>query len=1681
MKTSSEAIIERSDSSSMKTDTKPELGRDDESGSESKPREDFSVASLDYDSTERSSPSNYKVKERENILDDDDDVDNPRNVTKFYIGESSGNVITRTSNEMEQSQTIEETTDFLQSERDVSDVEIKSETEQEKKPLDEDDSQREVRFNLQPEEIGISAHGNDEQSLSFLEAEREAARVEEKCETESQEKNVLSESLIATESQPDSLEFDRSFESDNVQSDSFESHILEAQQQSHVDIVEVESNASDNSTAAQEEPVVCFPEESQSKNEHSDVKFEQLGSFDSISPTDPHGTAVIHSPIEDKQHIEQTEQHSMRVDTEVYAEEMSERIEFETTTDILEPVRVTQTEIVNPLEGDLLGEEQLAPVVHSPVESSKPAFSEEIHSAREEINFLIDTRPEPVQHSPVEAIHSFERQISEKFELKGEDFKHQAEEEKPTPKEYITHEDIFNQAKSAPIVHSSADSSQITELKTDDFIHHEEKVEKKIEIKESPTAQLDEDIFSQPKSAPVMHSPIESSKPVVVDEPKEAPEEKLFEDFLTESKRAPVLHSPIEPSKSDCSFEQQNAELAIDKNNEESGSSNGGSANKLDVVHRRNDSKVAPKNRWSATDPDNYSSPGSHNESLENSRPCSSDVENVYVSYPNSSAEYQTALDASFIPGSSEYQTAASTFDHSGKTISSHESMKSFDSSQSSGNLGSVEMSEASETLVPSTAEDELDFEDAEPRLSSLETFGETVQDEHLIFDQDDDMPLNMKRSHEMIFDSDINQLTSGERTDQSERKASDEEFKPQSEISSDDNKFGTSATDASILSMSLSSTSNVDTIVENIHDDMASSYGSSLIGSYETKTMMKGDGFTSTSFEEKYSDESLDNLVMTTTTVTEDDVTSVNTQITTNLQESPEATEQPAGRRGKGHKRNDSTSFLAGLEMAKLCQESTDSSELDEEMIIHDVVDDEKDKSGSDSDYDRYETEYSRSFKTPNDRKRTKKTMATKSAQLPEVELERKKSVPCIETIVEDVMAEDFVEPERSRATSQNMLDYSNIPDIMITDDPTKYVSDDDDDMDVKEPEPEIVAIEAAPSEPKHVQKIKFETSYVTPVKVSDEQYEQLIEQQYKVTEMQYDQGKSDSPTSDSFELIEQPDISDEFVIIEEVAKEADESMTEGKSVSINQMKYVKKHDDDVEKILVKSAPAATNEGSTLLQGHHDLAFEFEDSPSSGAGTESSGDDPNGLESSRKWVEMQLAEQAQNLRYPYDERGMLEDIKEEDTDFEVGSSRISSFKDSYSSNDFEAAAARRYHMKEHDNISMNSLQEFESLEQAISLENKRYRSSESGSHDSFSNGSFPKRGLRSAQADEISLASLKDFEGLENACLEATLLEMKAKEEHAILLSRSDESNKSDENSGAKRTQTTKTIVTRAEPIQTADGQFVTQKTTVTQTMTEIRSGEDVSQPSLMEVSTDSLEGVAKQTKQQFIIGKTSQHGSTDSLEVSKSGDLMTSSIDSIEISKEGATAKSSKSDNDSIDGVRGEKRDSIDSIDAQYAAMSQSIHFKRDSFDANTFLDLTSSGTTCVSQVIETKTLTTVSGASSSGYGGGISKDISSDSLNIHQEPELLITSTESLDHTSSTYATYQNETDSQMTMSGSMTSCDSNTLVDSIEIVRTEYQQSADLLSGIDLDDKFGTRMTSTTVTTKTTSTSSDVDRS
>ncbi|XP_039485745.1 ankyrin-2 isoform X3 [Drosophila santomea] len=1045
------------------------------------------------------------------------------------------------------------------------------------------------------------------------------------------------------------------------------------------------------------------------------------------------------------------------------------------------------------------------------------------------------------------------------------------------------------------------------------------------------------------------------------------------------------------------------------------------------VVHRlKTETSPDSMNRWSIPDVDTSSSSESFHRSFDKtqSRPLSSDLDNLLTTTgTGTSSEYQTAREFTTTGRTegTEYISAVSTLGSS-----------SLDSqSETSANLASIDVSELSETLVASSADVDAFEAEEMSRLGDLraddEDSDESVELPGTAYPTSEQQSL-MKRSQEMIFkpktqdeeplpvqDVQIEEYPKAKEAERTwglaypledSKVDSPRESEKGEDIllyhadprrSIDESKLASSLDEGSILSVSMSSTSNIDTVVENFDDIIGSAGSSSLTGI---------EGF-------QYGhDESIPSA-----SVPEDATFMLEMESKEHSPQDSNASTPPGGEsKRRGHKRNESISGDA-------------LKNLDKEVALLG----EGKESESESDTDPYESEYARQFRSPKERKSKKKKQA--AAEMDHSgELEKRPFTPSqlvAEVIVEDSVTEEL-EAEAAmieeRRPSQNMQDYSNIPDIMVTEDIKSPILEEETDE-----FPEKMLYKVRTEEELHkasdtsvYQKAKAEEKEQDFQRRVQEQYRQKLEE-LKRAEVgaEYDDHKApDSP--DSFEMVEQPDISDEFVIIEEVAKEANEVDLGGQSIKIKPIKYVQKHDEDVEKIIIKSAPADPKLGSQLYKD--DLNFEFEESPPTGASSSSEqqeeSDSSETAAANKRWVEMQLTDN--QLRYPYDLAGaVLEDIKEEDGEFEVGSSRISSFKDSFSSTPEYDVAARRYHSRgEHDDVSMSSLQEFESLEQAISLENRNR--THQGSTDS-SNGSFTRRyvvrhsGSGTAPGDDVSVSSLKDFEGLENACIEAHLIEIKAREE-AALLSRSDESNKSN---GSEKGATSNVVVTKVTRTVTRTEVVPSSQVESIEALLKqkLEREEGSVQGKVTDMSTTELDSKSK------IDSQDSEKDSIDSMEISKSHDMMTSSIESFDISKDATT----RSDIDSLEiDKRHSRQESIESFgDEQLDLMSKFVSGGGVTL-GDGLTTTTTTTTTSTDADGHEHTVTRVITTTTNVAGGiqelpmdeaGMSKDVSVDSLNMCVEQTT---------SSAGTTATYQTSAGNSQ-MSGSVTSCASSTLME------------------------------------------------
>lgn len=557
-----------------------------------------------------------------------------------------------------------------------------------------------------------------------------------------------------------------------------------------------------------------------------------------------------------------------------------------------------------------------------------------------------------------------------------------------------------------------------------------------------------------------------------------------------------------------------------------------------------------------------------------------------------------------------------------------------------------------------------------------------------------------------------------------------------------------------------------------------------------------------------------------------------------------------------------------------------------------------------------------------------------------------------------------------------------------------------------------------------------------------------------------------ADSPSSsDSFEMVDKPDLMDDFVVIEEVGKEASELDQEGKSLVIGSVpRSGKKHDEELERYLAHSAPTPLTRMTDVKyypdgSSSEEIGFDFEDSPPQ---LEQQAQDYNReLEDNRKWIENQfkndqVAMVAAGYGYEMEfERGPLEDIKEEDVnDFAAssyGSHKDSggSVKESYSSTpEYDVLAGKKYFSRtsgEHDDVSMSSLQEFENLEKAMSLEMRKFYQ---GS-DSSSNGSFKTRYVvsKGGQGDDVSASSLKEFEGLEKACIAAHKIEVKAKEEEDLLTQIEE-----GQESIASETESCDTVPTQEKKMisDTEDDEdyekrmfeideIIKQAQTNVERFTDLKelekteslgrgdSIEEVSKVPDLELDAPTVKSTIKvqwKDNEDVMIAssdsldlkdeKPSRHDSSDSLDQETGGNLMTASTDSIEF-------QAQKSSKDNI--------------------MTDSIEMKADEKSLPMSLDsLEPSGVVTTTVVLhdsidEDSSRKGIYDHSTSSTGRDYSSSVKDEDLEHSKEQ---IEYSEGLDITSSTAtnATYQYDTDS--IYSGSFTSGGSITMVSSTNSV-------------------------------------------
>lgn len=669
-------------------------------------------------------------------------------------------------------------------------------------------------------------------------------------------------------------------------------------------------------------------------------------------------------------------------------------------------------------------------------------------------------------------------------------------------------------------------------------------------------------------------------------------------------------------------------------------------------------------------------------------------------------------------------------------------------------------------------------------------------------------------------------------------------------------------------------------------------------------------------------------------------------------------------------------------------------------------------------------------------------------------------------------------------RKLAQNDISPAFIPDITVTEHLTPLV-----DKDFKYPdldlEAEIAKNMATPDTPASMTSfVSSETStdqgqdYFPNEHTKDSTVSQTSVAPTIISKDKVDSKKNeaDSPTSDSFEMLETPDEMDDFVIVEEVAKEAEEKDNEGKSIQITKKRSVKKYEEEnpisppkqpkTKMIKVAYYGQNTNESDEIgpfqLEGSPEKISDQQYSASSNESSQEFSpptDDEiiydKDAEARRKWIEMQFqGDPTVAAAYGYEmefERGPLEDIKEEElTELESSSKfgsvssqvsqsigSIGSFgKISLSSTpDFDILAGKKFFMRagsEQDNVSMSSLQEFERLEQLMALESMKARSS--GSQDSMNSSSRSTSSAKksSNSGGDITSTSLKEFEGLERACIEAEKIEHKARAEELMLIEEGHESLTSESSSCV-------TITGPAKVEVDSDSDNFEQRMfaideIIREAQSNVEQFADVKTESIGR--GDSLEEVARIPDLEFDHPTVRKDTKTK-----ESEDDMVTSTDSLEL-KTAISRKELTTSTDSLE-LKTNTGDpmsaSTDSIEYHLKQKQESKNndFMKDSIEG-TLPSLDPQDKLKFSDYVEDQIFDQ---SSSSGRDGDLSSSGKEDAIGeINRVPpprsELHLGSADSIDPSSSTatHATYQYDTDSLM--SSSFTSGGSNTLMSSME---------------------------------------------
>lgn len=791
------------------------------------------------------------------------------------------------------------------------------------------------------------------------------------------------------------------------------------------------------------------------------------------------------------------------------------------------------------------------------------------------------------------------------------------------------------------------------------------------------------------------------------------------------------VHSPTSPSSSSIDIREEKH------------------VNFDEVVLRKSDSVRV--NKLTTKKPADSSSSDSHYHSFDHtssSRPCSSDLDGLLAG----SSEYESAIS---VP-SNEYHTAISS-------LSSRESMKSLDS-ESSGNLASVENSEASETLIASTGD--LDFE--QDGTNSI------LEDEDKIEPFEQEIPMHIIRGESLPIIAELTEMKynsmyktqpfsqpaiNSEKNMQKMKRSHEMTFHPIPKHVTSDSLSDSSSHEEKLLSsedasMSISSTEGqaIQTIVEAMNGFPESETCSFSFNEENTKSVETS----TTQYEDDQKNDQNQHVTIISSSITNGIYQHMCTQMTTKSEEIQK----------KGHRRN--------------------SSSINK-ILVEDLVIDNKGNLNTDP--SSVCTIANQNLEhVPETSNKIVENISPKEICISDSEtgssiFHDKQDHEIHGSIISDIHSFEHIDDIAEADAAFQMVPHTSpaIPASLPPTIPEDPFSEDEDDLvdDTKDAVPNIMITEHMaplvdrgfhyPDLDLEARELEIKTSTPqTPASVSskessetDQGGEYIINEEYDPHEepswtgeehtilekVEEKEEKESVSLSESFELVDHieekiDNSEDEFVIIEEIGKEAKEDDSEGKAITIDG-KIKQSH---MNNSISDSPLHETDSESPGSKNQYDLEY-----------------------ANQKWVELQFEDDntihevyGYNLEY---ERPPLEDIKEEDTDdlqsSKVGSigSQVSysidslgSMKESFSS----TPESKKYLGKsiENDNISVNSLQEFERLEQLVRIESMKAKSSGSLASTTSSSNS---------RKDDLSLASLKDFETIEAACFKTELIENKA------------------------------------------------------------------------------------------------------------------------------------------------------------------------------------------------------------------------------------------------------------------------------------------------------------------------------